>query len=139
LRTGGATESSPVLDADGNIYLSVNEQSFSAGSDGKKRWSIAAAFLVDTSPAVTADGTIYFSAPWHRLWAMKPDGTLKWDADTGDNANLSGSPVIGADGIIYAPDGRVLNAVAAANSTPLAKSPWPMFRANPQHTGRVQK
>jgi hypothetical protein len=41
--------------------------------------------------------------------------------------------------MIYVTAGKVLNAVVPANSSPLAKSPWPMFHANPQHTGRVQK
>jgi hypothetical protein len=40
--------------------------------------------------------------------------------------------------MIYLPDARNLIAMAVTNGAPLAKSSWPMFRANPQHTGRVQ-
>ena len=47
LHTGGATESSPVLDEDGNIYLSVNELDLSVGSDGKKRWDCGMPVLVE--------------------------------------------------------------------------------------------
>jgi len=36
-------------------------------------------------------------------------------------------------------DGGILYAVIPPGSpAPLAKSSWPMFRANPRHTGRVQ-
>ena len=52
--------------------------------------------------------------------------------------NVSSSPVIGKDGMIYFASGRYLVALAPTNGVPLAKSSWPMFRANPQHTGRVQ-
>jgi hypothetical protein len=46
--------------------------------------------------------------------------------------------VIGDDGVIYVGDGRNLYSFAATNSASLAKSSWPMFRANARHTGRVQ-
>lgn len=46
------------------------------------------------------------------------------------------SPVVGADGTVYAMGlGGQLHAIA--RKVPLASSPWPMFRGNPQRTGRV--
>ena len=136
MRTGGASESSPVLDGQGVIYLDANNVAVGVSENGKMLWDYHASQLIDASPAVAADRTVYFSAPWRELVALGPDGTLRWKL-TLDTA-VSASPAIGDNGTIYVPDGGTLNALAATNgSPPLAKSSWPMFRANPRHTGRV--
>ncbi len=63
--------------------------------------------------------------------------TPQWFADT--TFNLTGSPAVGNDGTVYFTDGGYLYALTGTNGLPtLAKSPWPMWRANPQHTGRVK-
>jgi outer membrane protein assembly factor BamB len=136
LHTGGVTESSPVLDESGNIFFQVNGCLYSVANDGEKTcWYCSG--NVDQTPAVAADGLIYFSAPWRRLVAIKPDCVEQWHFDT--ELNLSTSPVIGSNGIVYACDGRLLYAVIPPNNpAPPAKSSWPMFRANPRHTGCVQ-
>src|SRR5205814_2014993 len=54
--------------------------------------------LPRTSPAVGADGTIYFSSS-SNLFAIRPDGTLKWAISQG---LVAFSPVVGADGTVYA-------------------------------------
>jgi len=52
--------------------------------------------------------------------------------------DLTGSPVVGPDGIVYMICGRSLQAFQpVGEALPLAKSSWPMFHANPRHTGRV--
>jgi outer membrane protein assembly factor BamB len=142
LRLGGITGSSPVLDENGNLYLAVNEQNVSVGNDGKKRWGLGFAYSIDASPAVAAGGTIYFSAPWRDLVAIGRDGAQQWLLNTDSNpdgGNIVGSPVIGGDGTIYVVNTSFLCAINSPNGlAPLAKSSWPMFRANPRHTGRVQ-
>jgi hypothetical protein len=45
--------------------------------------------------------------------------------------------LIGPDGAAYVGDGRFLYAMATTNGAPTAKISWPMFRANPRRTGRV--
>jgi len=136
LRTGGMTESSPVLDGGGNIYLSVNQAAYSVSSEGKARWWHFSAILVDETPAVAADGAVYFSMPWRQLWAAKADGTELWSDEM--PTELYASPTVATNGIIYVGTGQFINAVSPTNHlAPTAKSSWPMFRANPQHTGRV--
>ncbi|MCE7700062.1 MAG: chitobiase/beta-hexosaminidase C-terminal domain-containing protein, partial [Methanobacterium paludis] len=46
-----------------------------------------------------ADGTIYTGSYDKKLYAINPDGTLKWTYTTG--GSIYGSPAIGADGTIY--------------------------------------
>jgi outer membrane protein assembly factor BamB len=54
---------------------------------------------VVTSPAIGSDGTIYFGALNDTLYALNPDGTLKWSYST--NGDIYSSPAIGPDGTIY--------------------------------------
>jgi len=137
LHTNGAGESSPVLDSGGNIYLMVNNCLFLFTSDGKSTRLWCGATVIGPTPALAADGTIYFSMPWRRFEALKPDGAELWHIEMG--LDLSTSPVIGTNGVVYACDGDGLFAIVPpGNPAPLAKSSWPMFRAGPRHTGRVQ-
>jgi len=38
VRTGGITESSPVIGLDGIVYVAVNKQLWAITPDGKKKW-----------------------------------------------------------------------------------------------------
>jgi len=136
LLLGGITPSSPALDEAGNIYLAVNDDEVSVGADGKFRWRWITPYPIEESPAVTAADTVYFSWPWRKLYGIRSNQEIVWHADL--EGNLSASPAIGDHGTIYCPAGKYLYAINPANNLPLlAKSSWPMFRANPQHTGRV--
>jgi outer membrane protein assembly factor BamB len=52
-----------------------------------------------SSPAIGLDGTIYFGAMNDTLYALNPNGTLKWSYSTG--RDIYSSPAIGSDGTIY--------------------------------------
>ncbi len=54
---------------------------------------------VSSSPAIASDGTIYVGGDID-LYAVNPDGTMKWKFPTGSLIEHS-SPAIGADGTIY--------------------------------------
>ena len=135
--TGGATEASPVLDEAGNIYVAINGCLFIISKDGKPGWWFCSALPVDQTPAIAASGLIYFPMAWRKLAAVKPDGAEQWHVNT-MTENVLSSPVIGKGGTVYACCGSFLAAINSTNGlAPLAGSPWPMFRANPRHTGRV--
>jgi hypothetical protein len=53
----------------------------------------------DSSPAIAEDGTIYFGDESGYLYALNPDGTLKWRNKLDDY--ISSSPAIDNDGNIY--------------------------------------
>jgi eukaryotic-like serine/threonine-protein kinase len=53
---------------------------------------------VRASPAIDADGTIYFGSEDKKVYAIKSDGTKKWELVTGGAAQ---SPAIAADGTLY--------------------------------------
>ena len=56
------------------------------------------ASTVGSSPAIGNDGTIYIGSEDTYLYAINPDGTLKWRYQTGDQ--ITSSPAIGDNGTI---------------------------------------
>jgi outer membrane protein assembly factor BamB len=54
---------------------------------------------IKSSPAIGSDGTIYFGSLNDTLYALNPDGTLKWNYST--NGDIYSSPAIGSDGTVY--------------------------------------
>jgi outer membrane protein assembly factor BamB len=72
-----------------------------AQADGTHRWAgpfTTGGFLV-SSPTIGADGTIYIGSEDKYLYAVNPNGTLKWRFLAGDW--IDSSPAIGRDGTIY--------------------------------------
>jgi len=73
----------------------------------------------------------------------KNDSALPYESETKANyGNLKreivcAPPAIGSDGRVYVgSEDKKLYAIKT-DSKGLAKSPWPMFRQNAQHTGRA--
>jgi outer membrane protein assembly factor BamB len=138
--TGGTTESSPIIGPEGNLYLGVNSNYCAFASDGKKLWSFTIwqyfpSDFVRSTGAIGADGVNYFGSDDQRFWAIEPGGQWKWH--TWLAARMTSAPILGADGTAYVLN-RGYRFFMVQGAAPLAKTPWPMFRADPQHTGRVQ-
>ncbi len=67
---------------------------------------------VNSSPAVAKDGTVYVGSDDYKLYAIKPDGGVKWSYQSGNW--IWSSPAIGPDGTVYA--GSYDNYLYAINS-----------------------
>ncbi|HEY3762824.1 MAG TPA: PQQ-binding-like beta-propeller repeat protein [Verrucomicrobiae bacterium] len=138
--TGGVSEASPVLGINNDIYVIFYRTngghmgSFSPTGIRNWDWTTENTWN-DTTPAVLANGDIYFFWPPQMFVGVLPSQPIIEIIKPGDN--ISSSPVVTTNGVFYFTSGRDLVAVAPTNSAPLAKSSWPMFRGNPQHTGRV--
>lgn len=92
----------PAIGADGTVFLAFRDDSLTAylnamTPDGKVKWkfSDAESGRVSSRPAIGAEGTVFLSGDG--LWAVNPNGRLKWKYE-----HQVGSPVLGADGTIYA-------------------------------------
>ena len=135
--TGSTTKSSPVVDADGNICIGQNDRTLVVSREGQKLWHSGSPVPVEVS-AVAVPGRFYYSVPWRTVQAVgSPDQRL-WQANL--NANVSAALVMDRAGILYACAGGWLYAIRPpGEALPPANSPWPMFRANALHTGRVGK
>ncbi|MBI3921510.1 MAG: PQQ-binding-like beta-propeller repeat protein, partial [Armatimonadetes bacterium] len=73
---------------------------FAGPSTPAKKWEFVTGGIVGTSPAVAADGTIYLGSEDGKVYATNPDGTKKWEFQTGGAIERS-SPTVGADGTVY--------------------------------------
>ncbi len=136
--------SSPAIGKDGTIYVA----SWGAGSlyaitpAGTVKWRTVLApndptnAPIAATPAIDASGTIYYPV-FNTLYALSPTGSVRWTFSPSNGANTYTSPTIGSDGTIYVTFGNTLYAIY--NTNKLADSPWPMYRQNARHTGKVEK
>jgi outer membrane protein assembly factor BamB len=94
---------------------------------------------IQFSPAINQDGDIIFAGGESWLYAVKPNGRLKWRCDAGGMATAA--PVIDEAGTIYLAVQKLSGSesgklVAIKGTKGLAKSPWPMMGNDPAHQGR---
>jgi outer membrane protein assembly factor BamB len=98
--TGGSVRTSPCIADDGTVYVvSVNGVLHALYPNGTLKWQ---ADYIDggTSPTIGKDGTIYCG--YHKLFAINPDGSLKWVFDPGNIGSIKeGTPCNSLDGTIY--------------------------------------
>ncbi len=144
LHTGSITPSSPVLGPDGTIYLSVNQTHCAVGRDGRFKWKRAfwhaqTNYFGEAAAAVLANETVVFTGGDGFVMTVPTDnGEKEWLWNYWLDGPSYSSPLVSSDGTIYVMGiSRQLRALK--RSVPLSATPWPMFRANPQRTGRVNR
>lgn len=101
---GGQLVSSPVIAADGTIYVgSTNGKLFAitvaANNVASTKWSATTNDVNGSSPALGQDGTVYAGSSDHKLYAFHPDGSPAWSVDLG--AEVKASPAVGGEGTVY--------------------------------------
>jgi outer membrane protein assembly factor BamB len=73
---------------------------FTGPQKPRLKWVFPTADAVLSRPAIDTDGTIYVGSYDGKLYAVNPDGTMKWSFLTREGVGDS-SPAIGGDGTIY--------------------------------------
>jgi outer membrane protein assembly factor BamB len=142
LQTGGITRSSPVLGMDGTIYVSVNQTHCAISPDGKLKWqrdfwNAQPGYFGESAAAVLANGNVVFTGGDGLVMTVPgEDAAKEWIWNYWLFGPSYSSPLVADDGTIYV-TGTWTELSALKRNIPLAKSPWPMFRGNPQHTGRA--
>jgi hypothetical protein len=138
LKTGGITESSPVIGRDGRIYVGVNSALWAISPDGKKKWEQSyGADLIDAAPLALEDGTVCFVSRGGLLVNLGSPSQYNWVYD--QKWYGTGSPTIGRDGKIYTMGNIVGTGIlfcAIQSDVRLAQSPWPKFHGTIRGTGR---
>jgi outer membrane protein assembly factor BamB len=112
VETGDVVSSSVVINGDTVYFGSADGVLYARDREsGAPRWSYntrrssSDRSSIYASPAVGADGTVYVgtvildSASGGKLYAIAPDGTLRWELGAGNS--IWSSPAIGTDGTIY--------------------------------------
>ena len=105
--------SSPAIAQDGSIVFgSLDRHIYAINPDGTLKWKVPtrqrkgipsemplSGGLAGAAPAIAGDGTIYVPVMGDGLYAINPDGTLKWRVTIDDVLDHPAS--IGRDGTIY--------------------------------------
>ena len=140
LHTGGISGSSPVLGVDGTIYVSVNTNHCAVSPEGKfkwirKFWDPPAGGYGEAAAAVLANNLIVFTGGDGLVMTVPSEnGDKGWIWNHRLFGYEQSSVAVNPQGVVYAAGSQL---IAILNPVPLCASSWPMFRADPQHTGRV--
>ncbi len=102
-RTGevcNCPQASPAIGPDGTIYFGLWETAYALTPSGSLKWSFhipGPSNRVSEPVSVGPDGVVYL--PSNYLYALNPDGTVKWHSV--DELAVAGSPAVADDGTIY--------------------------------------
>lgn len=108
-KTGGyLAGTTPVIGADGTIYVGNEQLTAIYQENGSVKWSYDPGperTIRGANPAISADGTIYFGtwiedAAGGEIIAVNPDGTEKWRKLIATDW-VNSAPAIGPDGTVY--------------------------------------
>jgi outer membrane protein assembly factor BamB len=126
-QTGPAIKSAPALGSDGTVYMPTSDgKMYAVSPQGQVKWSFdfgehlgPTPLVTNTqqgpgggggggsgigsgaSPTIGPDGTVYIGANNSNLYAVKPDGSIKWlfEADR-ELAGIWTTPALSADGSV---------------------------------------
>ncbi len=111
--TGRGVFSSPVVAADGTVYVGSADRTFYAlGPDGKQKWSLLTGEIIDSAALLDDRGRVYFGSGDGKLRALdastgKPVWTMDADPPTINSAFINwfeGNVAIGPSGTLYVPN-----------------------------------
>lgn len=78
-------------------------ETFVPPPQGNQLWSYTTGNGVYSSPAIAPDGTIYIGSTDGYLYAINPDGSLKWRfTEPAPYISFNAAPMVDGDGTIYA-------------------------------------
>lgn len=108
----GVIQSSPVIGADGSVYIGSDDGTLTAlNASLDFKWHAHMGSPVRTNPAIGQNGYVYVASKLGYLYAFDPSGWWpswpRWQRYVG--YGVESSPVVGADGSVYigSPQGKV--------------------------------
>ncbi len=93
----------------GQVYVSAGGAFIALDAAGAAAWTHTAGGKFASSPVLAADGTVYASSTDSRLYAIQPDGALKWQADC--EGFVQAGPALLSDGTLLLTVGKTLQAL----------------------------
>jgi outer membrane protein assembly factor BamB len=112
-QTGKGVFSSPVIGADGTVYVGSADRTFYAlNADGSLRWKLLTGEIIDSAALLDDQGRVYFGSGDGKLRALDAStGAAAWTMTADDpSVNKSfinwfeGNVAIGANGDLYVPN-----------------------------------
>ncbi|MDZ7262677.1 MAG: PQQ-binding-like beta-propeller repeat protein, partial [candidate division KSB1 bacterium] len=103
----GRTRTGVVIGTDGTLYYGAEGGGYSGtvlvalNSDGTEKWRYGIGFVGElwSTPLIGSDETIYIGSLDHHLYAINPNGTLKWKFNAA--GKIYQGINIGVDGTLY--------------------------------------
>ncbi len=112
------TRQAPAVGSDGTVYVVSNDSLFALNPiNGTTLWSYQIGGTTYGSPTIGPDGTIYIGGNSSNsfMYALNPNGTLKWQWDSGSSCWIESSPALTSNGaVVFYHD--CLGLVALTNS-----------------------
>jgi outer membrane protein assembly factor BamB len=117
----------PVIDKNDIVYGPLDNRSspdlipgiVAVSPEGTIRWTFESAGIPGLSIAIADDGTVLFTTSIYGgssyLYAINPNGTLKWRSET-SSGWMSGRLAVGGDGSIYLTDGNSMQVFGSDGS-----------------------
>lgn len=106
--TEAGSSPSATIDLNGNIYIvrARTQSLVSLSHEGAYRWEYAVGNIFDGDLVCDGENTVYvYTEGQKTLFAVRSDGTLKWQKTLDTYVDFSSSPAISSDGTIYFPSG----------------------------------
>ena len=128
-QTGKGIFSSPVIAADGTIFVGSADRIFYAlNADGTVRWQVLTGEIIDSAALLDDQGRVYFGSGDGRLYALaaatgQPVWTFQADSPDPTHAFINwfeGNVAIGGNGTLYVPNDNFLTYAIDRNSTAVA-------------------
>lgn len=144
----GSAPSSPIIDVDGTVYLTVASALLALDpQNGVVKWDFIPPLQSEdlSMPAVSSDGIIYFLVissgavgEVDSLYAINSDGSRRWATGlaVGSPGDFISAPKIDNSGLIYIGDGTRAYCIVGKGEP--AASSWPMFQGDIRNSGRVR-
>jgi outer membrane protein assembly factor BamB len=120
LKVGAPSYGSPVVAPNGTIVTTANHHIVDVSDDGSHArivWRYTTTAPIEVSASVGADGTVVVSTNDRHVYAVKPNGALKWRSALGTES-YSSSSVSGALAY-YGDNSGDLHVVRARNGAPV--------------------
>ncbi len=125
LRGGNFCATSAVIDREGVVYIASNDWLHAFERDGSPHWPAPFEMTLIqekslSSPAIGSDGVLYFGSEKAGaqfegfVYAVNPDGTLRWRYSVPGRRHVRASPAIGSDGTVYVTTKAYVDPVAGA-------------------------
>lgn len=100
----GGFVSGPLVDADGNLYVTASEgRIISYSEDGSERWRVQAPEYLVGWPALTAQGNVIAVGFSGNAYAYDREGDLLWSYTSDPPQRALTGPIVGANDLIYYP------------------------------------
>ncbi len=135
LETQADVRGSPCIGPDGEVYFGSDDHGlYRVAADGSSVWRYQCGWFVRSGATVTDGGRVYFGSHDDCLYAVDESGMLVWKVDAG--GPVGGACLVAEDGTVYFAAGSRVHAVSGTGGP--AETAWPMYRHDPQRTGRTE-